>query len=371
MSEALHPLSHQRQAPAPHTPPASAALWGLAARLIVLAAAVVVLAWLMATLIRIVLLVVVALMLAAGLGPLARRLQRARLPLSAAVLLIHLGLLLLLALLVVVLLPALLYQLDQVVSAAPAYGNQVASQLQALEQQFPFLLPLEEDLKDQLREVTGQIGVLASQALVVLRFALRLFEALAAALLVLLLTFYFIVDGQRLRGYGLSFLPAASRARVAAVTDRMGERMGGWLLGQIVLSTVVGLASFVGLSLLGVPGAVLLAVLAAIGEAIPIIGPIASAVPAMLVAATVSPVHAGLVAGLYLLIQQMENHLLVPQVMRRAVALHPVAVVLAILTGGTLLGIAGILVAVPITAALAVALDEVRCRGPATSDGGT
>ena len=191
--------------------------------------------------------------MAAGLSPLTRRLQRARLPLRAAVLLIYLGLLLLLALLVVLLVPALLYQLDQVVSAAPAYGNQVASQLQTLEQQFPFLLPLEEDLKGQLREVSSQISVLASQALVLVRFALRLFEAVAAALLVLLLTFYFIVDGQRLRAYGLSFLPAASRVRLAAATDQMGERMGGWLLGQVVLSTVVGLASFVGLSLLGVP----------------------------------------------------------------------------------------------------------------------
>ncbi len=145
-------------------------------------------------------------------------------------------------------------------------------------------------------------------------------------------------------------------------------------MGQVVLSTVVGLASFVGLSLLGVPGAVLLAVLAAIGEAIPIIGPIGSGVPAILVAAPASPIQAGMVAGLYALIQQTENHLLVPQVMRRAVALHPVAVVLAILIGGTLLRIAGVLVAVPITAALAVALDELRCRGPATpvaSDRGT
>jgi predicted PurR-regulated permease PerM len=81
-----------------------------------------------------------------------------------------------------------------------------------------------------------------------------------------------------------------------------------------------------------------------------------------------------MVAGLYVLIQQIENHLLVPQVMHRAVALHPVAVVLAILTGRMLLGIAGVLVAVPITAVLAVALDEARCHGPATpvaSDRGT
>ena len=98
MSAAIEPTSFRGRPPAPDGPTASAALWGLAARLIVLAAATLVVAWLMATLIRIVLLVVVALILAAGLSPLARRLQRARLPLSAAVLLIYLGLVLLLGL---------------------------------------------------------------------------------------------------------------------------------------------------------------------------------------------------------------------------------------------------------------------------------
>jgi predicted PurR-regulated permease PerM len=194
----------------------------------------------------------------------------------------------------------------------------------------------------------------------VARFALGVLSGALSLVLVLLITLYFVVDGLRIREYLLGFLLPAQRARVRAATDRMGQRMGGWLLGQLALSATVGLVSFVGLSVLGIKGALLLAVIAAIGEVIPIVGPIAAAVPAVLVAATYSPVQAVLTLVLYVLIQQLENNLLVPKIMERAVALHPMAVVLSLLVGGELLGILGAIVSVPVAAAISVALDEVR-----------
>ncbi len=136
--------------------------------------------------------------------------------------------------------------------------------------------------------------------------------------------------------------------------------MGGWLIGQVELSLVIGVVVYLGLTVLGVQGALLLAVVAAVGEAIPIVGPVLSAIPAVIVALTQSPLLALATAIMYLVVQQLENNLLVPKIMERAVAIHPLAVIIALIIGGELLGIGGALVAVPVAAALAVILDELR-----------
>lgn len=316
--------------------------------------------WLLVTLRAIALQVLFAVILAAGLRPLVDRLQAAGLPRALAVLLIYLLLILALVALMVAVIPPVVDQVAEVVDNLPVYSQRVTDGLRDLRQRFPFLPPLDEQVVAQARALGGQLGALASQALVVARFAANVFGALLSTFLLLLITLYLIVDGPRIREYFISFLAPERRPRVRAVMDRMGLRMGGWLVGQVTLSVTVGLVSFVGLSLLGVPGAVVLAVLAAIGEAIPIVGPVASAVPAVIVAATTSPVLALLTAGLFLGIQQVENNLLVPKVMERAVKLHPLAVVLALLAGAGLQGIVGAIVAVPVAAAVSVVLDEIR-----------
>ena len=106
--------------------------------------------------------------------------------------------------------------------------------------------------------------------------------------------------------------------------------------------------------------ATLLAVLAAIGEVIPLIGPIFSAVPAVIIASFQSPLLGLLTLGLYILVQQFENHLLVPKVMERAVALHPLAVIIALLAGSELLGVTGAVLSVPVAAAASVVIDEAH-----------
>src|SRR5262249_24886232 len=144
------------------------------------------------------------------------------------------------------------------------------------------------------------------------------------------------------------------------VSDAIGERMGGWLLGQVALSSSIGLASFVALEVIGVDNALLLAVVAAVAELIPIIGPWIAALPAVAVAFAQEPLKALLTVIAYVLIQQVESNLLAPRIMGRAVRLHPLAVILALLAGASLFGIVGALVAVPVASAVSVVLDEVR-----------
>jgi predicted PurR-regulated permease PerM len=105
---------------------------------------------------------------------------------------------------------------------------------------------------------------------------------------------------------------------------------------------------------------VLLALIAAVGEAVPMVGPIFSAIPAVIIAFFQSPLQGFLAIGLYIIVQQLENNLVVPKVMERAVSLHPLAVMVALLAGGELLGVTGAILSVPVTAALAVVIHEVR-----------
>jgi predicted PurR-regulated permease PerM len=199
-----------------------------------------------------------------------------------------------------------------------------------------------------------------SQALLVFQYVLGLFSGLLDVLMILLLALYITTDGPRIGRYLLAFLPADRHEQAARVTGRIFQRLGGWVSGQILLCVIIGSMSWLGLVVIGVPYAVVLALIAGVMEAVPNIGPIIAAVPAVLIAALYSPLQALLVLILYLVIQQLENYVVVPRVMSRAVELHPLAVLLALLVGSELMGVLGAVLAVPVTAAISVIVDEIR-----------
>ena len=140
--------------------------------------------------------------------------------------------------------------------------------------------------------------------------------------------------------------------------DRVKQRLGLWLRGQLLLGAVVAVLSYVGLLLLHVKFALVLALLAGVTELIPVIGPFIGAVPAVLVAASDHALLGLWVALLYVGIQQLENHLLVPRIMAEATGLNPIAVIVAILAAAKLAGIVGVLLAVPAAIIVKVLVDE-------------
>jgi predicted PurR-regulated permease PerM len=136
-------------------------------------------------------------------------------------------------------------------------------------------------------------------------------------------------------------------------------KVSAWLGGQLFLGLIIGASSAIGLWALGVPFFYVLALISAIGELIPVVGPILSAIPALAVAATVSPQMVLFVLIFFVVQQQLENHILVPRIMSRQVGVSPVTVIIALLIGGSLAGIVGALLAVPTAAILQVVASEV------------
>lgn len=349
-----------------------AAAWRVAARTVLLVFALALTVWLVVRLQTVLVQLLLAVILAAGMAPLVNQLAAQpwvtigrwswRPSRGLVVLVLYLALVLLVVMLGAVLVPPLVHEIEDLVGRLPGYASDLQAWLLTLPERYPFLpaIDLAAGLAEQLRAGAAQLAALLGQALVVVRVALGVLSGTLNGIFVLILALYLTADSERLLRGVISFLPADRQAQAEQVAFRIGERLGGWVRGQLMLSMIIGTITFVGLTLLDVRYAVLLALIAAIGEAVPMVGPIFSAIPAVIIAFFQSPLQGLLTLGLYVLVQQLENHLIVPKVMERAVALHPVVVLLALLSGAELLGVAGALLAVPVAAALAVVLDEVR-----------
>jgi predicted PurR-regulated permease PerM len=171
-------------------------------------------------------------------------------------------------------------------------------------------------------------------------------------LLVLVISVYFVADGARFRTRSLALIPAEQRSRAVFVEQNIGRVLGGYLRGQLTLAAIIGIATGIGMSLLGLPYAIVLGVLAGLLELVPMFGPILSAVPALVVAAFLPFPTVFWVLLFFLAIQQIENNVLAPRISGHAVGLHPLGAMFALLAGFQLAGVIGGLFAVPIAGVL-------------------
>ncbi len=187
--------------------------------------------------------------------------------------------------------------------------------------------------------------------------------AVAASLITLLaLVYFWLTERSRLQRYVLAFLPLDRRGGVREAWDETETRLGLWVRGQLTLMATLGIATGIAYSVIGLPAALLLALIAALAEIIPLIGPLIGAVPAVLMATTISPQAVVLTIVVYVAIQFIEGNVLVPVIMRNTVGLSPFVVLLSLLLGGAVGGMAGAIVAVPLVAAAEVILERLQDR---------
>ena len=183
--------------------------------------------------------------------------------------------------------------------------------------------------------------------------AVNIFGGIFSLFLILVISFYLSVQKKGVQRVLTSLAPREHRDYLLSLWERSQKKLGRWLQGQLFLGVIIGVLVYVGLSLLNVKFALLLAVLAGILEIFPYIGPVMAAIPAVILGLLQAPILGLWVLILYIVIQQMENHLIVPLVIGKIVKLNPVVVILALLIGWKLGSIPGMILAVPITAVLA------------------
>lgn len=198
----------------------------------------------------------------------------------------------------------------------------------------------------------------------ILHFLFSTINGLVNFLTIAILSFYLLLERDKIKNNVFILFPHLPKERVTKLAHKIEEKIGAWLRGEIILMITVGVLTYIGLTLLQIDYALPLAVIAGLLEAVPVIGPIISAVPAILVSlVSANPFSAVGVLFLYTAIQQIENNLLVPKIMESAVGLSPLVTILALLIGATIFGLPGAIIAVPVATIIQVIVSDLWKNG--------
>ncbi len=287
-----------------------------------------------------------------GLNPLVNKLANYKIPRSVSVISLYLMFFGLIVFMFYLITPQILNQVKDMSESLPSFVADLHESFDFVPEYNEFSVGFKNSFDDFANNFSSYIGDIFS-------VATRFFGILTSFVLILILVLYMTVAGDEIETFLKSIFPKSKSEKVARRIKMIQVKIGSWLRGQFILMLAVGSLSFIGLTILGVDYALTLAVLAGILEIIPLFGPLFSAIPAIFIGFTQSPTLALLVLALYVGIQQLENHLLVPKVMQKTTGLSPVVILLAVLIGGKLLGFLGIVLAVPLALVVSVFLEEV------------
>ena len=297
----------------------------------------------------------VALFIAAGLDPIVSWLTRRRLPRWAAVLAVVLAAAGVLAAFVLAAIPPLSSQATALAGHLPGYLHALQnphSPLGRLNAKYHVEQRLTQLLSSRGTSIAG--GVLGAGAVVL--------SAATSVVIIAVLTIYFLAGLPKIKLFLWRLAPHSRRPRVILIGDEIFAKVGGYLLGNFLTSLVAGLGTYVWMLAFGIPYPALLALLVALLDLIPVIGSTIGGVIVSLVALTISLPVAGLTLAFYVAYRLGEDYLLVPRIMGRTVQVPAAVTVIAVLIGGTLLGLVGALVAIPAAAAIRLLLQEVTFR---------
>lgn len=319
--------------------------------------------WLLIELWAIALTVVVALILVGTLNPLVTRLEKRGMRRGWAVLLVIVLLLAVASLVLLVTLPPLFTQVLALIEDAPAQRDHLMAWLG----QRPLTAPLAQLVRDagstELFTTVGQqLLAFSSEAVIVIGYT-------ATALV---LAFYILADGQRSQAGLYAVVPRSYHLRLARILLELEVIVGGYVRGQLITSAAITCFTFALLTACQVPNALSLAVFAGMTDVIPFVGGMLATVPAILGGLAVSPTVAIIIGAAMFAYQEFESRVLVPRIYGRVLRLSATTVILALLVGGTLLGILGAFLALPISAGLLMIARELRVGLPGDdSDDGT
>ena len=305
------------------------------------------------------LLIYVSALFAMGISPLVQIIERRRLlpvgprfPRWLAILLIYAAILGAIITIGAIVIPPLIEQADELRRTLPDKIAQAQAQLIRIG-----ILRQPITISEAVQQAPASSGPAAVGTII---GAVRgVLGGVFGTITMILLTFYMLVDSNLIFSFFVKLFPRRHRAQVRNISATVVTKVSAWLGGQLLLALIIGFTSAIGLGLMGVPFFYVLALISAVGEMIPMVGPILSAIPAILVAVTVSPALAAGVAVFFIVQQQLENTVLVPKVMGRQVGLSAVTVIIALAIGGELLGVVGAILAVPTAAIVQVLVQEL------------
>lgn len=319
-------------------------------------------AWLLVSILEILIIVLISAILATGISPIVTELQertwtrrRIRLSRGAAILVVYLALLIAFVGLAGIVITPVVIEAQGFVENLPENLRKLELLLKDYQARYPWLPDFADIVRRLPQEASRATAYFAPAAGVAFRFV----GGIITVLTVLVLTFYMLLEGRALREGILARLPGPRRVQFERVLDDVGTKFSGWLQGQLLLGLIVGLAAGLGMWAIGMPYPFLLGIVAGVTELIPIIGPLIGAIPALFIGVFQGWWRFLFTVGWYAFIQQAENNFLVPRVMRHTVGLSPLLTIIAVVIGAKLMGVVGVLLSVPVAAALQVIVGEI------------
>jgi predicted PurR-regulated permease PerM len=293
------------------------------------------------------------------LNPLITFLQRRRVPRAAGVAITYLGFLGMVALIGLILYPAIRDQGENLSDKWPEIRQRIETWVDDRAESLQGT-PFEFNRKQLTDAITSGDTSLRDQVRQATKIGIQVFHVLLVLILAPIFAFYLLVDLPHLRRTAEGLIPRAARDEVLHISRQVNQAVGGFFRGQLMVALIVGALSSVGMRIIDLPFWLLIGMVAGFFNLIPLIGPYIGAVPGIVIALTTrEPITAVWVAAIMTGVQQIDNHFISPMVMHRAVKIHPVMVMVALLLGGTLFGFFGLLVAVPTAAVLKIVVGHL------------
>ena len=297
-----------------------------------------------------------ALIIASAISPFANWLDEKGFPRLLGVLLLYLTVFSLFVLVFVLIIPYVSEEIGQLTQALPKVVERVSSSLETVQKGAPQYLDFISELQNILESASNYLQQSSQSVISVIA---NIFGGVFSFIAILVISFYLAVTRKGIESFLASVVPGDYEDYVVNLWKRTEVKVGKWLQGQLLLGLIVGLVVYVGLSLMNIKFALILGVSAMILEIVPMVGPVIAAIPAIFLAILQSPTLALWVLLFYVVVQQTENHILVPLVFGKTIGLNPIVVIIALLVGQQLAGIPGMILSVPISTIIVEMIDDL------------
>lgn len=297
-----------------------------------------------------------AIVIAAAVNPFVAWFEKRKVPRVVGVLILYLMVIASVTLLSTLIVPSLSRDMAQLKTYIPQLTDSINSSLDSVQSGSPKYFDFISEAQNILEAISGYLQQFSQSALGIVVGA---FGGILSFTAVIVISFYLAAMKNGVESFLVAVVPEQYEPYVIDLWKRAEAKMGMWLQGQLLLALIVGLLVYVGLAMLGVRFALILAVMAMMLELVPMAGPVLAAIPALGIALLQSPQLALWTLLLYLAVQQLENHVLFPLIMGKATGMNPIVVILAILIGGHLAGVAGAILGVPVATVIVEVLDDV------------
>jgi len=294
-----------------------------------------------------------SLIIMATLSPIVSWLEKYLRWRALAVIILYFLIIILTLLLFGALLPPLINQAQEIINNLPSYTEQTS-----------WLIGLGQQVRDWWISngftLQNLINNLSQPSRQIFHFTSSILVMLGGLIVITVISFYGLIAEKEIKANLKQYLPKAQKKSYWQAGQRIFQMLGIWLRARILLGLLIGILVGVGLQILGLPFALFLGALAGILDIVPVWGPISASIPILIIAFALSPLTGVLVLTWLLIIYQIEGYLLVPKIMGRAVGISPVLVLVALVLGAKLDGIIGIIIAIPVAAAVVILFQEIK-----------